>query len=133
MSDFGTYAGNKILELITGKTAFTKPTAYIFLSTTDPGVSGSGITEPVGFAYARLITTGSDWAAAASESISNATDLVFTMANGGSWGVITHIGLIDTASGAGNMLIYKALSSTATVADQITFHLPIGSLTFTLV
>jgi len=133
MSDFGTYAGNKVLELLVGKTAFATPTAYIFLSTADPGDSGAGMVEPVGLGYARVTTAGSDWTAASAESISNATDLTFPAASGGSWGLITHFGLIDTVSGAGNMLAYKALSSGAQVDDTIVFHFPVGSIVFSIV
>jgi len=110
MGSMSDYAENKILEHLVGKTSWTKPTAYLALSTADPGDSGSGLTEPSGFAYARKATAGSDWEAATGGSITNATELDFPAASGGSWGTITHLALMDNSTG-GNMLASTALNS----------------------
>jgi len=77
---FSDYLELKVLEHVTGKTAFTMPAAYIGLSTADPLDTGSGLAEPVGGAYARVATTATDWATAAAGAISNATILTFAAA-----------------------------------------------------
>lgn len=113
------YSENKILDHITGKAEFAKPTAYVGLSTADPTDDGSGLAEPSGGSYARVQTSAANWNSAASGSISNAQDITFPEATG-SWGTITHFALFDAESG-GNMLAHgdltvsKAVSSGDTV------------------
>lgn len=112
---FSNYAENKLLEHIVGKTAFTKPTAYIALSTADPGEDGSGLAEPNGNGYARVATAAADWNSAASGSISNALDINFPQASG-SWGTIAYFAIMDAAEN-GNMLAYGSLAVSKAVTS----------------
>ncbi|KYC53878.1 MAG: hypothetical protein AMQ22_00078 [Candidatus Methanofastidiosum methylothiophilum] len=112
---FGNYAENKILEHIVGKTAFTKPTAYIALSTADPGEDNAGLAEPSGNGYARVATAAADWNNAASGSISNAQDITFPQASG-SWGTIAYFAIMDAAEG-GNMLAHGSLGVAKAVSQ----------------
>lgn len=123
-----TYAANKILELLVGKTAFATPTATIGLSTANPLDDGSGISEPSGNGYSRVTTSGSDWAAASSKSISNAVAIAFPEATG-SWGTITHFFAVD---GSSNLLFYGALTSSVSPMAGEIVRFPAGNLTGTV-
>ena len=76
-------------------------TLFIGLSTTTPNDDGTGFTEPVGNAYARVSTTGADWGPASGTAPavkSNTAAKSFATATG-SWGTVTHFGLFTAASG----------------------------------
>ncbi len=124
------YAENKILDHLIGKTSFTMPTVYVGLSTANPGETASGLAEPSGGSYARVATTGADWAAASSGSNSNAQELAFTTATG-AWGTITHFALFDDLTG-GNMLVYGALTQAKAVISGDTPKFDVGSMVFTI-
>ena len=130
MGSFGNYIENKFLDHIVGKTAYSKPTAYIALSTADPLDDASGIAEPSGNNYSRLITSGSDWNAASGGAIDNATALTFATATG-SWGTITHFALYDAIAG-GNMLALGSLASSQAVGNAETIKFAAGELDITL-
>lgn len=108
------YAENKVIDHMTGKTTFTKPTAYVGLYTAAPSDSGGG-TEVSGNNYARVATAGADWNAAASGSTSNANAITFPTASG-SWGTVTHFALFDAAT-TGNMLAWAALGTSKAVGN----------------
>lgn len=127
---FADYLENKILDHITGKTAYTKPTAYIGLSTADPTDDASGLAEPSGNNYSRVTTSGSDWSAASSGATSNATVLTFPEASG-SWGTVTHFALFDATSG-GNMLAYGELTSSQSITNGKIPRFSIGELDIAL-
>jgi hypothetical protein len=114
-----------------GKTSFTMPTVYVGLYTDRyvPSDAGGG-TEVSGGSYARKSTAGSDWAAAASGSTSNAAIITFVTASG-SWGTVTHFGLFD-ASTAGNLLEWAALTTSKTISNGDVASFPIGNLVRTL-
>lgn len=119
MGSFSNYLEDKILDHITGKTSFTKPTAYIALCTADPTDAGTGAAcneVPDSNSYARVATAPGDWDAASGGAVANAAAITFPEASG-SWGTITHFAIIDsTTHGAGNMLAH----GTVTVSKQIT-------------
>lgn len=118
MGSFSDYWEDKILDHIFGKDNYTPPTIYVALSTADPLDNASGITEPVGNAYARVETSASDWNTASDGSLDNANDIIFPKATG-SWGTITHFALFDAATN-GNMLAYGALSQPKVVDNSFT-------------
>lgn len=119
------YLENKILDHVTGRTTYTKPSAvYLGLFTAAPTETTGG-TEVTGGSYARqAITFGS---AAASGSISSTAIVTFSAMPAAT---VTYCGVFD-ASTSGNLLYYKQLpSSITTVAgDDIVF--PIGNITIT--
>ena len=136
MASFSDYAENKILELIVGKTGFTTPTAYIALVTTLPTDASTGATlvEPStsGTAYARKSTSASDWGTASSGSITNANAITFATATGAGWGTIVGFAIVDSGTvGAGNVLGWGSLTSTAIAADD-TISFAASKLTITL-
>ena len=129
MGSFTDYTENKVLDHITGKTAFTKPTAYVALFTAAPSDAGGG-TEVTGGSYARVATAGADWNAASAGATTNANAIAFPTATG-SWGTVTHFALMD-ASTAGNMLAWGALGTSKTVASGDTAQFAAGALSATL-
>lgn len=130
------YLELKLLDHITGKTSYTKPTAYIALLTAEPDDASTGatITEPsASYAYARITTSGSSWAAATGGAVSNAAILTSATASGGDWGTITHFALLDSATlGAGNVLVWGELTTPKTVNSGDSLSFAIGAIVITL-
>lgn len=118
------YAENKVLELLVGKTAFTKPTAYVALYTAAPSDSGGG-TEVTGGSYARVATAGTDWNAAASGFISNVNDLLFPTPTA-AWGTVVAFALYDASSG-GNELSWGLLTNNKTIGISDPTKFPGGT------
>jgi hypothetical protein len=113
---FTDYLENEVLDHILGGADYARPaTVYIALSTTQPSDNGSGFTEPGVGAYARVAVTNdaTEWPAASSGSKANANAVQFPTATA-DWGLITHYGLFDVASG-GNLLMWGDLSPSQTV------------------
>jgi len=122
MSAATNYLELKILDDLVGNTAYTPPaTIYVALATdaTTPDVEAGTFTECTGGAYTRQGITGTDWSAAASGSVSTSSNIEWTTATN-NWGTITHVVLMDAASG-GNALIIQALASNKTVETGDTF------------
>ena len=126
MSALSDYLENKLLDHALGTAAYTMPTVYVALYTSDPTDADTG-TEVSGGGYARQTVT---FNAASGGSASNASDITFPQATA-DWGTITHIGLRDAATG-GNLLWHGALDQAKTVTNGDTFVIPAGSLTITL-
>jgi len=129
MSAASDYLENKLVDHVTGKASFTKPTAYVALCTAAPNdaSTGSTITEADYTSYARVETSASDWDAASSGSAANAAAIEFPECTGGS-NTVTHFVLVD-ASSSGNVLVHGALSSSLDISDGITPSFAIGTLT----
>jgi len=130
MGGFSDYLENKILDHIFGKGSYTPPVIYVVLSTSDPTDDGSGIAEPSGNAYARRQTSASDWNAATSGSLDNASDITFGQATG-NWGTITHFALFDAVTG-GNMLAHGELSQPKAIGSSDTAKFEAGDLNISL-
>jgi hypothetical protein len=116
------YAELKLLDHVTGRAAFTIPSAvYLKLHTGDPGeaATSNAATE----ATRKVVT----WAAAASGSI--ATNAIAEWTNVSTTETYSHWSMWD-ASTAGNALWTGALSTSAAVTAGDTFQ--ITSLTLTL-
>lgn len=133
MTALSSYAERKVLDHVFRNTAYTSPSAYIGLFTSDPTDSASG-TEVSGNGYARIqidnkmaaASTGSD-----NSSISSNANITFAAASGGDFGTITHIGIFDAAS-SGNLLAHGALTSSKVISDGDTFQINSGNLTITI-
>ena len=118
MTALSSYAEVKILDLLFRNTAYTSPTAYLGLFTSDPTDSASG-TEVSGNGYARIRIDNKMAAAATGVD------------NSGAFGTVTHIGIFD-ASSSGNLLAHGALSASKVISDGDTFQINSGSLTVTI-
>jgi hypothetical protein len=127
---FNDYLENKLLDHVVGKTSFTMPsTVYVALFTTAVNDAGGG-TECTGGSYARKLTAGSDWVAAAAGASSNATVITFVTPTG-SWGTATHFALMDAVT-AGNYLGWSDLTTSQAIGSGNTVSFAIGALALTL-
>lgn len=133
------YAENKILEISTGKTAWSKPEVWAALYTVAPTDSTGG-TEVAGGSYTRIKvsdTTNSVFGAASAGTIANNgtynSSSSTTLSSGGtgvitfpkataSWGTVVAVALLD-ASSSGNVLWYGSLTNSKTIDidDTVSF------------
>ena len=105
-----------ILNTLRGTTAAAPVAVYIGLFLSDPGESGSG-TEITYTGYARQQVTFSAPTASGSDVSMTNTDAVVFAQPSSAAGTITHIGLMDAATG-GNMLVHIPLvTPIATAGD----------------
>lgn len=130
MGSFSNYLEDKILDHIFGKASYTSSTIYVGLSTAEPLDDGSGLAEPSGNGYARVVTSTSDWNVASTGTIDNVNTITFSEATG-DWGTITHFVLFDAAT-AGNMLAYGALSQSKVINSGDTGKFDAGDLDVSL-
>lgn len=89
---------------------------YVGLSTTEPAVDGSGVTEPSGASYARgaieMFSVPSDG------MVKNQSTVSFNESTE-NWGVITHYAVFDSITG-GNLLFFDSLEEPRTIeADSL--------------
>jgi hypothetical protein len=113
MTAMSTYLADKLLDHAWGKTAYTMPTVYIGLYTTNPTMpAGTGGTEVSGGAYARVALSGLIGAAAAGANASSS--LIAFITATASWGTVIGIGVFDALTG-GNLLNAGALGTSKVV------------------
>lgn len=138
MANLTTVTDNKIMDHVHGKTAYTMPQLYIGLSTTTPTIAGA-FTEPtIGTGgYARIVTTGTSWNAAAAGVAANASALAFP-ASTAAWSsgatALTHMCYFDSPTGtaASNLVMFAPLGTPVTVNSAgITINFPIGQISDT--
>lgn len=119
-----TYAGNKVLDHLIGKTAFTMPDVHLALFKTAPNVAGGG-TECAYTGYARLDVAGADFSAAASLASTNANVLTFGTKTAGTDENVGWWATFDASVG-GNMLEFGTMAAAKTIANGDTPKFPIG-------
>jgi hypothetical protein len=125
------YLENAILELLFNATAIsliadntaTTPLTNLFvaLHTGDPADAGTATTSEAAYtSYAResVARTGGGWTVTGN-SVSPAANIDFTAATGGTE-TITHFSIVDTASGAGNILYHGTVTPNIAVATGVT-------------
>lgn len=102
-------------------------TQYLMLLTGDPGEAGSIAAEANYTGYARVaLTKASAWTDGGS-TFTNANLIQFGACTAGT-NAITHFAVVDTSSGAVNMMISGALSGTLNVSAGIQPQFSAGSL-----
>jgi len=106
-------------------------TIYVALYTADPGEAGTAVTNEATYtSYARVaVTKATGWTDNGS-TFENAALVQFPQCTGGT-NTITHFGLVTTASGAGQLLVSAALSSSLAVSSGIQPQFAAGDLTVT--
>ncbi len=138
MSALANYLEAALLGLIFNKDAFTGPSTYLALFTSDPTDAGTG-TEVSGGSYARVLiydnVSGTpDWTVAAIDGIGykveNDDDVTFPTATA-AWGTITHFGVLDAAT-AGNLLMHGALDESKVIGNNDVFKVSAGNLVLRL-
>jgi hypothetical protein len=116
------------LQYLLTTDSVTRPTAwYVGLFTSDPTDTGAAGTEVSGFDYVRVAVTFS----VSGNTASNTAGVEFPAANGGDWGTIGWIGIMDASSG-GNMIVHSPLVAAKVIADGDVFRIPTGDLDVTL-
>lgn len=102
-------------------------TQYLALFTGDPGESGSLAAEATYTGYARVpLTKATAWTDGGS-SFTNSALIQFGACTAGT-NALTHFAVVDTASGAVNMMISGALGATLNVSAGIQPQFAIGAL-----
>lgn len=105
---------------------------YIALYTADPTDAGTAVSNESAYgSYARVAVTAATGFTAASGGSSSNTGLIqFPECTSGSE-TITHVGIVTTASGAGQLIYSGALSASRAVSSGIQPQFAIGALTVT--
>lgn len=102
-------------------------TQYLAMFTADPSETGSIADEADYTGYARVaLTKSSAWTGTASP-FTNAALIQFGACTAGT-NALTHFAVVDTASGAVNMMISGAMSATLNVSAGIQPQFAIGAL-----
>lgn len=126
MSAFSNYLENKVMGHVFGASAYSAPgTLYLALYTTDPGEGNTG-TEVSGGSYARQTVAFT----VTNNLATNTSAIEFPVATG-TWGTITHIGVMDALT-TGNLLAYAQLSSSKAVSAGDALRFPSGDIDITL-
>jgi len=130
MAQFTDYLETKLSDFLLDENGgtFTAPgTIYLALFTADPTDTGSQSNEVAGGSYAREAMSFG----VASDGVSTTdADITFTQATG-SWGTITHFGIMDAIS-TGNMLFHSSLNTSKTIDTDDIFKVSTGNITVTL-
>lgn len=121
------YLENALINATLRNTSYTTPsTVYVGLYTSDPTDANTG-TEVSGGSYARKAATFGAPSNGAS-TISSAIE--FDQATG-SWGTVTHFGILDAAT-SGNLLYHGALTASKAIDTGDVFKFATSALTVTL-
>jgi len=105
---------------------------WIALHTADPGEAGTAITSEATYgSYARVVLTRATDFTVSGNQISNANLEQFAQCTSGS-NTITHASIVDTASGAGNIIVRAALNTSIPVSTGIQPQFAANGLVFTL-
>lgn len=107
---------------------------FISLHTSDPGDAGTQTTNEANYTgYGRIAVprTAGGFTVSGTTVVTNAAAINFSPCTGGS-NVITHFSIGKLTSGAGEIVVSGALSSSLTVSNGITPSFTIGSLTIVL-
>ncbi len=121
------YLENALINATLRATTFTSPTTvYVGLYTSDPTDANTG-TEVSGGSYARKAMT---FGAPSNGASTNSSAVEFDQATG-SWGTVTHFGILD-ASTSGNLLYHGALTSSKVIESGDVFKFASAAVSVTL-
>lgn len=105
---------------------------YVALYTADPGEAGTAVTNESAYgSYARVaVTAATGFTAAAAGSTSNTGQIQFPACSSGAE-TVTHVSIVTTASGAGQILYSGALTASRAISTGITPLFAISALVVT--
>lgn len=106
---------------------------YISLHTSDPGEAGDQSTNEAsytGYARVAVARTAGGWTRSVS-TISNTALVQFAQCTGGS-ATVTHFGIGTDLSGAGNLILKGALTSSLSISNGIQPQFAAGAMTATV-
>ena len=127
MAEMSNYLENAVVNAVLRNTSYTSPSAvYVGLYTDDPGEGSTG-TEVSGGSYARTAVT---FGAPSNGVSTNSASVTFPTATG-TWGTVTHIGILDAAT-SGNLLYYTPLDASKSIASGDVFTISTGNLSVTM-
>lgn len=132
---FSNAAETAILEQVFKGTALpwnANTNLWIALHTADPGEAGTAVTSEATYgAYARIPLARASEFTVSGNQVSNTNLEQFAQCTSGS-NTITHASIVDTASGAGNIIIKAPLNTSIPVSTGIQPQFASGALVFTL-
>ena len=124
MAELSNYLENKLLDHVLRNVSYTSPTTvYVGLYTSDPGDGNTG-TEVSGGSYARQILSVTT---ASGGIVTSSADVTFPQATG-SWGTVSHIGLLDSLT-SGNLLMHTPLTTSRAIESGDILKISTGNLT----
>ena len=127
MAALSNYLENALINATLRNTAYSSPaTVYVGLFTSDPTDAGTG-TEITGNSYARKSMA---FNAPSNGASTNSAAVEFDQATG-TWGTITHFGILDALT-IGNLLYHGALTTSKTIETGDVFKFAAASVTVTL-
>jgi hypothetical protein len=127
MAEISNFLENAIINATLRNTSYTSPAAvYVGLYTDDPGEGNTG-TEVSGGSYARTAVT---FGAPSNGVSTNSASVTFPTATG-TWGTVTHIGILD-ATTSGNLLYYTPLDASKSIASGDVFTISTGNISVTM-
>ena len=132
---FTLYGTQQVFSQVLKISSSSYDSCYLALSTTEPTINNSNVTEPVGNGYAR-ISISKFMAAPALSSDSTVTEITnnkeihFNEATG-NWGTITHFALYTSSTG-GTPLYVGALTQAITPTANTVPLIKVGQLKITL-
>jgi hypothetical protein len=106
---------------------------YISLHTADPGEAGDQSTSEAsytGYARVAVARTAGGWTRTTS-TIANTALVQFAQCTGGS-SIVTHFGIGTDSTGAGNLLLKGALTSSLSISNGIQPQFAAGAMTATV-
>jgi hypothetical protein len=127
MAEFSDYLENNVLDHVLRNVSYSSPTTvYVGLYTSNPTDTNSG-TEVTGGSYARQILSVTT---ASAGIVTSSADVTFPQATG-SWGTISHLGILDALT-SGNLLMHTPLTTSKTIDNGDILKISSGNLTVTL-
>lgn len=127
MAELSNYLENQLLDHVLRNVSYTSPTTvYVGLYTSDPGDDNSG-TEVSGGSYARQVLSVTT---ASGGIVTSSADVTFPQATG-SWGTVSHIGLLDALT-SGNLLMHTPLTTSRAIESGDILKISTGNLTASL-
>jgi hypothetical protein len=128
MAGLSDYLENALVNHTLRNSSLTSPTAvYVSLHTANPTDAGNGAevsTVDTGYSRATVTTTGGTAFVAPTDGVTSNASAVNFASPSASWGLVTHFGIWDAASG-GNMLFHAPLTppegKTINNGDSVSF------------
>lgn len=133
---FSDFLELEILDQIFGAQAYTAPaTLYFALCTSAPTDASTGATlveaNYGGYARKSMANNKTTFSTAASGSVNNAAAITFAACTSGS-STVTHYAIVDSASGAGNVLAWGDLTTSKAISTGDIPEFAVSALTITL-
>jgi hypothetical protein len=127
MAAMSNYLENALINATLRNTTYTSPaTVYVALYTSDPTDANTG-TECTGASYARESMA---FGAPSNGVSTNSSAVEFDQATG-SWGTVTHFGILDALT-TGNLLYHGALTSSKVIENGDVFKFASAAVSVTL-